>query len=244
MSEKNFFIIGCQRSGTTFLYHLLEQHPQICMSKPVRPEPKYFIQQRQQSDIPNYINTYFKDRKPGDLLGEKSTSYIEHEQALTQIKSFFSQSKILIMMRNPVERAISNFFYSRNNGIEKREPEEAIFSENNDLTRVKSSVNPFDYLQRGHYSIYLERAFSIFGKELVKPIISEDLFEDKSVTQDIFDFLGVEENVTLKDRSVQNSSVKDEQVPMQVRERLYEHYQKEFAILKNQFGIQSERWHL
>ena len=43
MSDNQFFIVGAQRSGSTYLYNLLDGHPDVCMAKHVRPEPKYFL---------------------------------------------------------------------------------------------------------------------------------------------------------------------------------------------------------
>lgn len=76
---KHLFIVGAQRSGSTYLYELLDSHPEVSMAHPVRPEPKFFLNaQRVSLGIAHYIDAHFADRKVGGLyLGEKSTSYIE-----------------------------------------------------------------------------------------------------------------------------------------------------------------------
>lgn len=243
MKDKMFFIIGCQRSGTTFLHNLLDQHPEICMSKPIRPEPKFFTQNRKLSEIPFYIEKYFPQHEKYLFLGEKTTSYIEYEIALKQINEFFPDSKILIMLRNPIDRAISNYFYSRNNGIENREITEALFNIPID-TNFSSSVNPFDYLKRGHYSYYLNRVYSIFDKNRVKTIISEELFDSNNTYRNILDFIGVNSSIGVYNRYPQNSSFKEDIELDNIKVRLKEYFSNEFKILKQDFNIYSKKWDL
>ena len=59
---EHFFIIGAQRSGTTYLYHLLDEHPEICMARPLRPEPKFFLKNELYARGLEYYETcYFPD---------------------------------------------------------------------------------------------------------------------------------------------------------------------------------------
>ncbi len=85
-TSEHFFIVGAQRSGTTYLYRTLDEHPEIEMAKPVRPEPKFFLQ----GDLSaythdDYLGLFFGNKAGAKLRGEKSTSYIESEHAARQI---------------------------------------------------------------------------------------------------------------------------------------------------------------
>ena len=112
MLNHHFFIVGAQRSGTTFLYKMLDRCDAICMAKPVFPEPKYFINRELNNfKYESYLNTHFKHKKNEKILGEKGTSYIEYPETSITITKFFENPKIIIALRNPVERAISNYFF-------------------------------------------------------------------------------------------------------------------------------------
>src|SRR5680860_30087 len=106
------FIVGAQRSGTTFLFQQLNQHPEVCMAKPVRPEPKFFIREElYNKGLEFYRSTYYAEAG-NKVCIEKSTSYIEYELAAQRISQAFHHAKIIFILRNPVERAISNYRFS------------------------------------------------------------------------------------------------------------------------------------
>ena len=158
---KNHFIIaGAQRSGTTYLYEVLDEHPEICMSKPVKPEPKYFIEKKKEDLIlERYHKSFFNHcSDKTKIFGEKSTSYYERKESVELIAHLLPEVKIIFLLRNPVERAVSNYFFSINNGLEDRSIEE-VFLKNKihpkiDLNNI--SVNPYNYLGRGEYIQFIE----------------------------------------------------------------------------------------
>ena len=111
--QKHLIIIGAQRSGSTFLHALLDKHVDIYMARPVNPEPKYFL--RENSNLNEYRNTVFAGAPKSKLyLGEKSTSYYEKPEVAGRIKSMIPDAKLVVVLRNPVNRAISNFTFSTN----------------------------------------------------------------------------------------------------------------------------------
>lgn len=110
------FIIGAQRSYSTSLCRWLDSHSKIEILKPIRPEPKTFIRQ------PNIGFREYSERftlRDG-LIGEKSTSYFEKHDLVARVDYFHSDVKVLAILRNPIDRAISNYNFSRENGLEKR----------------------------------------------------------------------------------------------------------------------------
>jgi hypothetical protein len=72
----HFVIIGAQRCGTTFLSHLLDEHPDVEMAKPFRPEPKFFLDEEQFARGLDYYDRRFFTEDRTRVRGEKSTSYI------------------------------------------------------------------------------------------------------------------------------------------------------------------------
>jgi hypothetical protein len=193
MPQGNFFIIGAQRSGTTWLYHLLDEHPEIFMAKPVRPEPKFFLDPLAATDKVNYLSKYFADAKVYQLLGEKGTSYIESPASGERMISMFPDAKIILMLRNPVERAISNYQFTVANGLETRSLVQVFL----DLlpapsSPITSSVSPFAYLERGLYTHFLPPWHALFGPRL-KVIIFEEIRSDQRALKDLYNWLNVKE---------------------------------------------------
>ncbi|HEY8399730.1 MAG TPA: sulfotransferase [Cytophagaceae bacterium] len=244
MSLNIFFIIGAQRSGTSYLRQVLDEHPQIEMAKPFRPEPKFFMNEVSPEDKANYLNTYFsKEAQWNKILGEKSTSYLESVVAAKGIRQLFPQAKILVCLRNPVERAISNYYYSYSNGLETRTLEE-VFLQNVPAPVVSGvSVSPFDYVKRGEYVNYLKIYDSYFKEGLVKVLLFEELMGNLSAIQSVYSFLGAEAGFVPKslDQKI-NEGVNKLEIPPKLVELLKAHYRPYNQELMNAYGIDTGIW--
>ena len=112
----------------------------------------------------NYFQHLVSSQK---ICIEKSTSYYENESSAKLISELLPNTKIIFLLRNPAERALSNYFFSLNHGLERRTLEEVFIHEHTPpiLKKTITSVNPFDYLKRGVYLPYIEmysKYFSIF----------------------------------------------------------------------------------
>src|SRR5262245_14449285 len=164
---EHFFVVGAQRSGTTYLYYMLDEHPEIEMAKPIRPEPKFFMQDVfLESQPKDYERIYFGAKSDAQFRGEKTASYIESPLAAKRIAQWYPNAKILFLLREPIARAISNYHFSAANKLETLPLEEAIRTEeqrreNYDHDRI--SASPFAYLQRGIYIDYI-RVYEQFFK--------------------------------------------------------------------------------
>lgn len=229
-----FFIVGAQRSSTTWLYKMLQQHPEIKMAEPVKPEPKYFLNDIFDNKKDNYLTKYFKNIEPGILAcGEKSTSYIEYELAAKRISMMFPNAKIIMMLRNPAKRAISNYQFSVNNGLETRSIREAILNEkpapklDNPL-----STDPFDYLSRGLYRNYVELYENYFPKSNILLLSTESITKDIAVLSKAYNFLGVNKDFFPSDfNHSENASIDKVNVPEEVMKYLDDYYSKTIRYL-------------
>lgn len=190
-----FFIVGAQRSGTTYLYQLLDEHPQVEMAKPRRPEPKFFLSDRaEEVDLDYYVQTYFQPDAEPLLRGEKSTSYIEYPDAARRILRWFPTAKIIFLLRNPVERALSNYRFSVANGLETRPAKEAILAQTSlafDSEHI--SVSPYAYLERSCYLDYIRTYENIVPKSQMIVLIAEELFGNQQQIQSLYQQLGASE---------------------------------------------------
>lgn len=166
MREPTFVIAGAQRCGTTTLYHLLAGHHQVYMANPVRPEPKFFLNpDPTPEDRENYLRTWFAGASDERAVGEKSTSYLETPGAARRMKALFPRLQAVFILRHPVDRALSNYRFSREHGLENEPFDVAVRHEEHRLrTRLFPglSAHPLAYIRRGRYISDLEHYLLTF----------------------------------------------------------------------------------
>jgi hypothetical protein len=174
----DFIIAGAPRSGTTWLYQLLDQHPQISMARPVSPEPKFFlIDELYSRGLDYYSSTWFRDLS-GRLAGEKSTNYLESPKAAERIHLHLPDVRLVFILRDPVERAYSNYLWSRRNGLETESFPAALASEPAREAELAPSLHyarPHAYFSRGLYAELLRKYFRFFGRDQILCVRFEDI---------------------------------------------------------------------
>lgn len=194
---EHLFIVGAQRSGSTYLYSLLDEHPQIQMAKPVRPEPKYFLDNSKYINGHTFYENMYFGNYPSDTiyLGEKSTSYIENIVAAKRIHNYYPCARIVMIFRDPVMRALSNYRFSVQNGYETLDFPSALLAEKERLenSEYNTSVNPYGYRSRGVYINYVEQYLTIFNKEQIYILILEEFSGNISAVQGLYRWLGVDD---------------------------------------------------
>jgi len=192
---RHLLVIGAQRSGTTYLQSLLDSHPDVTMARPARPEPKVFCSAEASAKGARwYRETYFGHASSEHLLGEKSTSYIEDAAAPGRAAAMLGEAHIIVMLRDPVERAVSNWRFSSENGLETRPLETALrenLSQEAPWDPGATSVSPFAYLERGRYMDYLEPWMASFP-DTIHVLFMEELVGDRTVAERLWKDLGVD----------------------------------------------------
>jgi hypothetical protein len=242
---EHFFICGAQRSATTYLYRMLDQHPEIAMAKPMRPEPKYFIRPDRRDDLGEYRHAFF-DGARARWLGEKSTSYIEHPAAAERIARLLPDAHLFFMLRDPVERAISNYRFSRDHGLEPLPLEAALDAEPGRVAEGAAagiSVSPYAYAARGRYVDYLEPWFAHFPASHVHLLVAERVVGSRTGLRDVFSRLGLEGDVPLEgiDEAFNQSGTAPD-VPDAVRQRLRAGFEASNRELQRRHGVDVGAW--
>lgn len=245
LTDSNFFcIIGAQRCGTSWLYKMLDAHASITMASPMRPEPKYFL-----NDVVSkseYLNRYFPFLEKAQWIGEKGTSYIEHPRAAMRIISLFPKAKVIVVLRNPTYRAISNYHFSVKHGLETRSLREVFLEQKEKPVIAQNvSVSPFDYLGRSNYIKHLAPWASIFQDRL-KVLIYEQLLKNPEKLQELYEWIGVDRTVIPKEfHSVVNAT--EPTATMEecddVTKTLNVHFKQSIQDLENWIGTKIEEWH-
>jgi len=243
--NNQFFIVGAQRSGTTYLYSILDEHPEVCMAKPLRPEPKYFLQN--EIDLDTYYSKYYKNcTKATKIFGEKSTSYYENKEVAQKVANYFPNAKIIFILANPVDRAISNYKFSYINGLETRDIEEVFINEKKiDVTKYITSVNPFRYKERGVYHKFLDYYYKVFPQKNIKVIIKENFTGNLEEIQSLYTFLEIDNNIIPNSYTkVINKSKNtiEESILNRVKTKLFDYYKEHNIMLSTKYGLDLAVW--
>ena len=226
---RHLLVIGAQRSGSTYLWSLLDRHPQVTMARPVRPEPKVFLDDevvRRGRDW--YVATWFPHATTEEVLGEKSTSYIEHPQAADRARRVLGDDvQAVAILRDPLQRAVSNWAFSADNGLEQRPLAQAL-TENLEGERAwdvgTTSVSPYAYLERGRYVDFLEPWWEALGDRLSVVFLAE-LLASPDVATDLYRRLGVDAAAVQPDTDPVNASREPApDLPAELRERLRDYF--------------------
>lgn len=191
-----FIIGGAPRSGTTWLYAVLDRHPDIAMAKPVAPEPKFFLRDDLYArGLAYYSKTWFAGLPLVALTGEKSTNYLESATAAARIHRDLPDVRLLFVLRNPADRAFSNYLWSRQNGLETESFETALEREEEReriLPEELRYARPHALFSRGLYARHLRPYLEQCGRERVHVVRYEDLVAGPGdVAAGLHRFLGV-----------------------------------------------------
>lgn len=237
----HLLVVGGQRCGTTYLYTVLDAHPQITMARPIRPEPKVFLSADASArGLDWYRTTYFADAGDQRLLGEKSTSYLEYAGAAQRASAMLGQAHIVALLREPLARAVSNWQFSTVNGFEDRPLEQALL-DNLEHARgwdtSSTSASPYAYLERGRYADYLEPWFDLF-RPTVHVRFFEELVGDGEGVSELYAALGVDSSFRPPglDRQVNRSEASAPELSAELRERLGSYFATSDQRLRERLG--------
>jgi hypothetical protein len=192
----NFVIVGAQRGGTTSLYRWLSSHPGVTPA--LKKEVHYF--DIHYAEGIRWYRAHFPLKRKGQITGEASPYMLFHPLAPERAaKDLPPETKFIVLLREPVQRAISQYWLSRRMKQWENEPlEEAIDLEPQRLSgefervlRGESSPKhqTYSYTARGEYAQQLRRWFDAVGRERILILESEKLYSDPATTDRVLEFL-------------------------------------------------------
>lgn len=193
----NFLVIGAQKAGTTWLAQKISSHPAVY--SPRIKEIHFFNKRKNYQKGIEFYESYFKEVDPlkHKAVGEFTPNYLwtsESESDLIQsernkdipglIKKHLPNVKLIVTLRNPVERAISAYYHHI---AERRIPPEA---------KILDVLHEYGIESMGHYANHLEKWLNYFDKNQILILIFElDILQNSLHTiQSIYQFIGVDSN--------------------------------------------------
>ena len=202
----DFILAGAQKSGTTALHYFLSKHPHITMGD--QQEMHFFDNDALFVSEPDYeeLHKRYPLLGPSMIAGDCTPSYLYYEPAAERIYKYNPKIKLLILLRNPVDRAFAHWNMQRFRG---REPLDFFNAVREEQTRIAgappSEARRFAYVDRGFYGRQLARLFKFFPREQLEVLKFED-FQKKQAEAlaSIFSFLGRTplRSVRSKDRNI------------------------------------------
>jgi hypothetical protein len=243
----NFLGLGVQKGGTTSLQKLLEQHPGAFL--PPAKEVHYFSLHYARGAA--WYRQQFALAGAGKCHGEITPYYLFHPEAAGRIKALLPQARLVVLLRDPVDRALSQYFHSRRLGLEPLGLEEALAAETERLAGAQAQLaaaegrhrshQEHSYLSRSRYGEQLQRFEDRFAAEQLLVLRSEDLFtKPQGVWSRLLTFLDLEPwPLPPLEQPANAGQGEAAEVPTSLRLRLRAQLEPTYAWAASRYGL---RW--
>ncbi|MCG8449817.1 MAG: sulfotransferase domain-containing protein [Pirellulales bacterium] len=237
----DFLIIGAQKSGTTSLWAYLRTHPDLFLPK--RKELHFFDKEEFfRQAVPQYekYHLHFSKAQAGQLCGEATPSYVFWESAAERIVRYNPEMKLVLILRNPIQRAYSHWNMERKRGNEKLSFLQAVQAEKSLTQPMQDRVR--SYVARGYYSKQIKHLGKFFPAEQLLVLRSESLLQDRhAVLQKICNFLGVS-NIGKVAKKLAHKRSYPRPMNNSEWEKLFDIFDQELADLEQLLGWNCDTW--
>lgn len=239
--EPDFLIIGAMKCGTTFLYHYLNEHPEIEMSR--IQEVNYFSRHYYRSKW--FYRSFFPYKSRQMKSGESGIHYIFDPRCPARIKKDLPNAKIILLLRNPIDRAHSHY-----NQIHSIDPadnfEHAIELEETRVAHLQEKIanrkfytsveyETYSYANRGLYYQQLSKWLEHYKLEELLIIKSEDMYANPNKTlEKVYQHIGV--SIEFPQNLKPQNSREYEPMTDAMRNKLKEFFAKDSEKLKQLLG--------
>lgn len=179
--NQNFVCIGAQKAGTTTLADILSGHSDICIP-PIK-ETKYFLFDEDYAKGKSFYDNYFSNFTGQKAIGEFDPDYLLYPFTAQRIKDTLGADvKIIVVLRNPADRAFSHYLMTKRKGLEQNDFENALKAETGRKTDIKTR-KIYAYGERGMYGKQIEAFMEVFpAKNFLFLVFEEDFLKNRSQT--------------------------------------------------------------
>jgi len=175
----DFIGLGAQKAGTSWIYSCLCEHPQICM--PIK-EIHFFSRQRNWLRGYEWYEDIFAQCPQDAKTGEFSTSYLTNPIVPERIQQRYPEVKLIASLRNPLDRAYSNYLNDIKSGAVQRH-----------ISFEEALKNHPEYIEQGRYATQLRQYWQCFSGSQILVLVYEDcLHQPLDFMRSIYSFLGVD----------------------------------------------------
>lgn len=193
MKRADFFIIGGQKCGTTSLFHYIKDHPEICVSDPK--EVIFFTEDETYKKGINYFEDFFKGCDESKTIGTADVHLLVSSKAPERLYNYNPNAKLILCVREPVERAFSAYLMGVRDGWETEQIsfEDAIMKEEERVKQARS-MNKYHlgYVNNGLYAKHIKRWLTYFDKDQILLLNFHDFKENTEATvKRTYEFLEV-----------------------------------------------------
>lgn len=199
VDRAHFIVAGVQKAGTTAIHDFLAQHPQVAL---LRDQALHFFDKEEHfADEPDYgiLHGNFDPGWRWRVAGEVTADYLYYPRALERISAYNPKMKLIISLRNPTDRAFSQWNMRREKDQEPLEFLDAL--KRDQENGIWKGPRGNAYVARSLYSPQLERVFALFPREQVFILKYENFRANpQPIIHRIFDFIGVSGKSRLKNK--------------------------------------------
>jgi len=232
----DFLGIGTQKGGTSTLQALLQTHPGVFL--PSCKEVHYFSLHADQT--PQWYSRHYASANQNQRCGDITPYYLFHPEAPQRIQTLLPHVRMVVLLRDPVERCLSQIFHARRLGFELLEPAAALDAESERLASGSVlSLQKHSYQARSRYLEQMDRYERLFNRDQLLVLRSEDLFEQPDrIWLKLLKFLGLQSRPLPQPLPHQNRGKGEaEGVHPQLRERLRREFAATAAGVRQRYGF-------
>lgn len=220
MVKQTFSVLGVRKCGTSTLHSYLQQHPDILMSQPKEPflfESVQAFERQATKNFERYWDRHFGEWRGQKAVGDANPNKLLYPWVANNVHRALPEGRLIVILRDPVERAFSEWWMEFEAGFEQYAFEEAVKVELREMAegldfigpqgqelyqrrlRAKSNREPLPiriYLKAGYYHQGLERFLQLFSREQIHLVLLRDVQRNPhKAMRTIFSFLGVDPDV-------------------------------------------------
>lgn len=254
IDKLDFMIAGTQKSGTSVLHYYLDQHPNVTMAYReelrllVQPRRHFFDNEKQFNDGKvdyELLHRNIPVTEETKVVGACTPIYTYWKPAIERIYNYNPSIKLVILLRNPIERAFSHWNMQRDRDLEPLDFLDAIEEEKNRArAALPRQLRKYSYVERGFYSQQIKRVFHYFPREQTLIIKFDDLRRNyREIGNRVFDFLNVPRLDRLQNRE-ENSTKYSRSMTQAERKHLYSIFAEDIVQLENILRWDCSDWKL
>jgi hypothetical protein len=225
LDRPSFLVLGAGKAGTTSVVYYMSQHREVFFSYPKEP---VFFQTEYELGMDYYWATYFKGYGGQTHAGEAAHQNLRLPYVARRVHQAVPDAKLILICRDPVERAFSAYWHNHTRKRDRRSFEDAVaenlerlrtgpfFEDEEEAKLYADAVNrrdnggqvPFaSYVDSGYYASHIERYASLFGRDRIKVLYFEDLARaPQEVADSVYAHLGLQP-IELRDTAAQNTPI-------------------------------------